>query len=179
MDKYIFRKRKALTKHQCDFFISHFDKLEIDGEIKIYDERRQYFRSTYDINQEVDIKESLVNCLKEYQTKHSFLDSYLIFPQWGVERFFNIQKYDPGKTYSMEHCEHDVRAPFRILAWMIYLNDIKHKGGTYWPQQNFTSIPRAGDLYLWPAGWTHSHHGIPAPKEEKYLASGWISFIKS
>ena len=57
----------------------------------------------------------------------------------------------------------------------IYLNDIKIKGGTCWPQQSFTSKPEAGDLYIWPAGWTHSHYGIPAPKENKYFMSGWCS----
>ena len=56
-----------------------------------------------------------------------------------------------------------------------YLNDIKIDGGTCWPQQNFVSIHRKGDLYIWPAGWTHSHYGIPAPKESKYFMSGWCS----
>ena len=65
----------------------------------------------------------------------------------------------------------------RVLAWMFYLNDIKHKGGTCWPQQRFTSKPRAGDLYIWPSGWTHSHYGIPAPKENKYFISGWCSLM--
>ena len=84
---------------------------------------------------------------------------------------------DVSKPEDGEHMEHgssfhDCR---RMLAWMFYLNDIKKEGGTRWPQQNFTSRPRAGDLYIWPAGWTHSHHGLPAPKETKYLMSGWCS----
>ena len=64
----------------------------------------------------------------------------------------------------------------RVLAWMVYLNDIKKDGGTRWPQQNFTSKPRSGDLYIWPAGWTHSHYGVPALKETKYIVTGWCSF---
>ena len=60
----------------------------------------------------------------------------------------------------------------RMLAWMIYLNDIKYKGGTCWPQQHYTSKPRAGDLYVWPANWTHSHYGVSAPKEIKILKNG-------
>ena len=72
----------------------------------------------------------------------------------------------------MEHGkdEHDCR---RILGWMVYLNDIKYKGGTCWPQQRFTSRPRQGDLYIWPAAWTHSHYVVPAPKEIKYIVTGW------
>ena len=24
--------------------------------------------------------------------------------------------------------------------------------------------------------WTHLHHGVPAPKEEKLIVTGWISY---
>ena len=65
----------------------------------------------------------------------------------------------------------------RLLGWMVYLNNITNKGGTCWPQQNFTSEPREGDLYIWPAAWTHSHYGIPAPQEMKYIMTGWCGFI--
>ena len=59
---------------------------------------------------------------------------------------------------------------------MIYLNTINKGGGTHWPQQEFTTKARVGDLYIWPAGWTHSHKGIVAPEEEKYIITGWSSF---
>ena len=101
---------------------------------------------------------------------------------------FNMQKYLPGEcseqaydpNYWLGHCEHgashyDSR---RLLGWMFYLNDIKKDGGTCFPQQNFTTKPREGDLYNWPAGWTHSHYGVPAPKEEKYIITGWCSWNK-
>ena len=57
-----------------------------------------------------------------------------------------------------------VQFPLRIgdVSKLVYLNDIKKDGGTYWPQQRFTTKPRAGDLYIWPAGWTHSHMGVIA-----------------
>ena len=98
---------------------------------------------------------------------------------------FNIQKYNPGQYYDSwsdteyweGHCEQQRSGSVsRVLGWMFYLNDIKKGGGTRWPQQRFTSKPRAGDLYIWPAGWTHSHYGIPAPKEIKYIITGWCSW---
>ena len=76
----------------------------------------------------------------------------------------------------MEHGGEDYNSR-RVLGWMFYLNDIKKDGGTCWPQQNFTTKPRAGDLYIWPAGWTHSHYGICAPEETKYIITGWCSFL--
>ena len=36
--------------------------------------------------------------------------------------------------------------------------------------------PRAGDFYIWPAGWTHMHRGINAPKEIKYIITGWYVY---
>ena len=57
-----------------------------------------------------------------------------------------------------------------------YLNDIKDGGGTHFVYQNFTTKPVAGNLYIWPAGWTHMHHGVNAPKEVKYILTGWVNY---
>jgi hypothetical protein len=35
----------------------------------------------------------------------------------------------------------------------------------------------AGDLYIWPAHWTHLHQGVNAPKENKYIITGWVEYI--
>ena len=61
-------------------------------------------------------------------------------------------------------------------AWMFYCNDIKKGGGTKFPQQNFIAEPEEGTLLIWPAFWTHTHFGIKAPKEYKYIVTGWCSF---
>ena len=65
----------------------------------------------------------------------------------------------------------------RVLAWMFYLNDVTDKGGTRFPQQNITLKARAGDLYIWPSYFTHSHHGVASPTQVKYIATGWIDFF--
>ena len=180
MDKYIFLKKKALDKKSCDNIIDLFEKSN-----PTYNKLHDYYAIYPDIT---DIKYELINStlrsyLKEYGKKHSFLGKR---PTWDIDKKFHIQKYDPGQYYDSwsdteyweGHCEHEIDYPGRLLAWMFYLNDIKHKGGTCWPQQNFTSTPRAGDLYIWPAGWTHSHYGVPAPKEEKYIITGWCSLLR-
>ena len=179
MDNYIFRKRKALDHRTCDHIINKF--LQYDP---VWNERHYYaiFPSLSDTNF-LFLKPILTKYTDEYKEKHRFLNSKYnpnpYYSSWDITEHFNIQKYDPGEFYAFgEHCEHGSgeKDSKRILAWMIYLNDIKYKGGTCWPQQNFTSKPRAGDLYIWPAGWTHSHYGIPAPKETKYIITGWCSY---
>ena len=174
MDKYIFHKKKALDYQSCNHIIDLFEKSNPTLR-KEHDYYGFYPHITGDLRFSF-IKPLLTKYIDEYVEKHRFLQ--FVCYQWDIEEMFNIQKYDPGEFYAFgEHCEHGKDDDSkRLLAWMIYLNDIKKDGGTCWPQQNFTSKPRAGDLYIWPAGWTHSHYGIPAPKETKYIITAWCSF---
>ena len=181
MDKHIFRKRKALDLRTCQHIIHTF--LRSDEQ---WNKNLQYY-AIYPKLTDVTfsfLKPILRKYMDEYTEKHKFLsfkynpNSY--YTKWDITDYFNIQKYDPGGSYAPgEHMEHGKGEwdSKRLLAWMIYLNDIKDKGGTCWPQQNFTSIPRTGDLYIWPAGWTHSHYGVASPTEIKYIITGWCSFV--
>ena len=47
----------------------------------------------------------------------------------------------------------------------------------FFPNQDLTLKPIAGDLYIWPAYWTHTHYGVPADKEVKYIITGWCRFF--
>ena len=64
-----------------------------------------------------------------------------------------------------------------VFAWMIYLNDIEKGGGTEFPYQKVKTKAIAGDFYIWPTSWSHFHKGIKAPKECKYLLTGWASYL--
>ena len=88
-----------------------------------------------------------------------------------------LMRYEPGDVYSTIHCETGPNNPYRIFAWMIYLNTIEDGGGTEFLHLNETLCPKAGDMYIWPAGWTHLHRGVVAPYERKYLLTGWVSHV--
>ena len=82
--------------------------------------------------------------------------------------------------YLVDHCEYAVEeepSNKRMLAWMVYLNDVTDKGGTHFAHQNITLKARAGDLYIWPAYFTHIHRGIPSPSQIKYIVTGWCNHI--
>jgi hypothetical protein len=66
-----------------------------------------------------------------------------------------------------------------VLAVQTFLNDIKAGGGTYFVAQDHTVPPKKGKTVIWPAGFTHAHRGEVAPAEEKYVITGWISFLGS
>ena len=121
----------------------------------------------------------LSNMISEYKEKFPLIDSHL--GGWQVTPSCQFVKYQPNSYYSSIHCENDGKFKKyhnRLFAWMIYLNDIKEGGGTYFHHQNFTTKPVAGNLYIWPAGWTHMHVGVNAPYESKYILTGWVKYNK-
>ena len=177
MDNYIFKKDAALTKEESNNFIKYVELNKNPQK----DTTRGYFyfhpAPSLEWPEFKFLENILVSNINEYVQQHLFLSQ--LYARWTIDKLFNIQKYNPGDSYGSEHMEHG-KEDFdckRLLAWMIYLNDVKDKGGTCWPQQNFTSIPRTGDLYIWPAGWTHSHYGVASPTEIKYIITGWCSFV--
>ena len=171
MDKYMFRERKSLSNETCENLITLFE----DSPSKVRN-IRNYTMLKLRLSDFSDLYKSLNDSIKKYISKHTFLREGL--PPWGWSDYFLLQKYEIGECYAGEHMEHggsdyDCR---RVLGWMIYLNDCD--GGTRWPQQRFTTKPRQGDLYIWPAGWTHSHYGLPS-KQEKYILTGWCEMSKN
>ena len=59
---------------------------------------------------------------------------------------------------------------------MIYLNDVTDGGYTEFPNQKKKYQPRAGDILIWPAYFTHPHNGIVSKKNKKYIVTGWCGY---
>lgn len=113
--------------------------------------------------------------MQNYVREHSFLMSNQM-DAWMVEDGASIKKFQKGKCYEIEHCEHSFQTPHRVLVWMVYLNTIKTGGETFWPQLNYKTAARQGKLVIWPAAWPWSHKGLVANNDEKYIFGGWCSF---
>lgn len=189
----IFQKKKALSKFFCNELINHFEMVstnQVGSSGGMYNFNRMK-KNSIDISSNLfedhspiieTFRLKLFQGISEMIKVHPF--KYLTYvPTWSVYNDFNIQKYNPGQGFYRTHCEHGPTAKDgngmysnRILSWMVYLNDVTDKGGTHFPIQNITLKARAGDLYIWPAGWTHMHHGIPSPSQTKYIITGWVNF---
>jgi hypothetical protein len=120
-----------------------------------------------------DVIYSLVNKAKnEYVKTYSFLDKL----QWRLCPLYNIQGYDgPEEGFFSLHNEQTDMYPYRMLAWMIYLNDAV--SGTEFPYQDRTVTPKTGRTVIWPAGWTHPHKGVTPNQGLKYIATGWFYYL--
>ena len=120
------------------------------------------------------IGNSLESCKKEYIKKHPQLNQ---IHKWNVDNAYNLQKYNPGQGYHISHCENAGGASLlRVLSWMIYLNTVNDEGGTSFDNYNMKTSSIEGSLLIWPAYWTHFHHGITSTTETKYIATGWFSY---
>jgi len=95
--------------------------------------------------------------------------------QWQIDPNYNIQKYEPGEGYFLEHCENDNKNSPRVLVWMLYLNDLDD-GGTHFPYQNKTLKAEQGKCVIWPAYFTHMHFGQVSYTQTKYIATGWFIY---
>jgi len=99
---------------------------------------------------------------------------------WGLLEEINIQHYLPGGGYKTWHCERSSSVypkTARHLVFMTYLNDVVDGGETEFLHQKIKVKPVKGLTLIWPADWTYTHRGIPSATSEKYIITGWLSFL--
>ncbi len=92
---------------------------------------------------------------------------------------FNIQRYAPGEGFKRWHCDwtmtDEATEPVhRILAWILYCNDIDSAGTEFYWQEYHESAER-GKIVLFPAGPSHIHRGRVNYVGTKTIVTGWIN----
>ncbi len=90
---------------------------------------------------------------------------------------FNIQRYLPGGHFQRVHAERMSFAYIhRVMAWMTYLNDVDDGGETVFDHYGIKVKPEKAKTLIWPAEWTHAHHGAVLRSGKKYVITGWMHF---
>lgn len=199
MTNFIYESQNYLDPLVCEDLINQFEKhtwLHTQGKIGMCndDDTSSMLTLQEDIKQSTDMGitdviadspafqpsilklfEFLNQCIIDYKTEFDHLDSTA---KWGMTEKFNIQRYYPGQGYYAWHSEYHPNispADKRVLAWMVYLNDVTDAGTEFAYLGKTDAIK--GKCVLWPAYWTHTHRGIVSDKETKYIATGWYSFL--
>lgn len=180
--KHIQVKDNALTAEECgqviDWFESNVDKQQagrigsqtLNIKSKVSTDIPRWFHLQE--LPERTIEKSLREGGAEYGQKRPHI--FKTFSKLIVDNSYILQKYQPEEGYFALHCE--VGSPanmMRVLAWMIYLNDVPD-GGTHFSEQKYDCEAKQGRLVMWPAYFTHMHRGIISKKHLKYIATGWI-----
>jgi hypothetical protein len=89
-----------------------------------------------------------------------------------------IQETEPQGGYHSWHHEQswDISSRNTVLAWSLFLNDVKEGGELEFLYQSLRIRPVRNHFLIWPAGFTHLHRGNPPLKDPKLIFTGWIDF---
>jgi len=204
-DNFILEIPNAFTADWCNAMIKTFNEhpemhkvggfADVNGKLKTDDLRKKDteigFDPSYEKNEVWGDKvcfliDEMAKYINVYIDKYSFPDN--IFPDKSmnglagisplmIEADFNMQKFEPNEGFKQWHTETvSDRNSYRQIVWSIYLNTINEKGGTEFKFQNHKCAAEQGKLVMWPAGWTHFHKSEIAPKEVKYIITGWVMY---
>ena len=172
---------KAYSKKSCAQLINWFEEnTSIAAPGMAGDKKLNDLEINIQVINEEDyfsLGKTLIKGIKKFKKAFPHIDKYI--GKWSLNPSMQLMKYKPNNYYDIIHCENSGSPEHykRVFAFMIFLNDIKKGGGTKFIYQNFVAKPKAGDFYIWPAHWTHLHQGVNAPKENKYIITGWVEYI--
>ena len=189
---FIYHAKNTLTLEECESLIHFYESNEEyheDGTMGVgevdHNKKKcsEMYISTNSMHSESEyfssVNRSLIDNIGKYKKDYPFLERLFV---WDVSSHFKIKKYLPKEAYFEIHCENSGHrngcGERRMIAWMIYLNDVTDGGETEFPTQCKKFAPRAGDVLVWPAYWTHPHRGIVSPTQTKYIVTGWYSFTE-
>ena len=182
MQNFISIYERALSSDDCKLIIDDINSSDLEPGVIMGNVVNKEKKDSLDVPRNfidysptsIIIGSALHPCKEDYIKKHPQLSK---IHGWDVDTQYNLQKYNPGQGYHVSHCENAGGiAMTRVLAWMIYLNTVNDGGGTSFDNYNIQTLAVEGSLLIWPAYWTHFHHGIISPTETKYIATGWCSY---
>lgn len=90
---------------------------------------------------------------------------------------YKIQMYPRGVGHFKWHV--DALGPHtqgRLLALILYLNDVEVGGETAFYYQAREISPRAGSAIFFPTAWTHMHCGRVPRSGDKYIVTSFFEF---
>ena len=186
LKNHILRMKGLVPEDECKKIINYFEyhpELHRQGTAGDKKKDDEYKKDTeidcnFDKSQGPCWISKYVNiALMEYIQQYPETDKLALFEKC---QYFKLQRYFPSEGYFLYHCENDGPGEYiadRVLAWMIYLNDVTDGGHTEFLNQKKKYQPRTGDVLLWPAYFTHTHRGVTSKSQTKYIATGWFNFI--
>ena len=189
MDQFIAVYENAFSKDYCERAINFFDeaklqnktfdRLQTDNSNELQQKDDQYFghfETNFHLAKPLNTE---FNDIFWKYYKEDYSKKFGVLQQIGHHNnyAFKMQKTEIGGGYHAWHCESGSRENcVRLLAWMVYLNDVEEGGETEFLYQSMRVKPKQGTLVIFPAAFTHTHRGNPPLSNEKYIITGWTEF---
>lgn len=109
-------------------------------------------------------------CLSHYLARSPVLRS-LALQGTG----YKIQMYPRNEGYFHWHADSSGRRErSRVVALILYLNDVERGGETEFLHQDLKVAPRTGRLLVFPAGWNYVHRGGMPESGDKYIVQTFV-----
>jgi len=123
---------------------------------------------------ETHFADGLTSAISIYKQHYRHLDEWTEISDTG----FQVQRYPMNFGYYRPHVDSfpSRNSPVvdRVLACVIYLNDVHYGGETNFPLHGVKVTPRAGRIVLFPAVWTHLHESCVPISGDKWIISTFI-----
>ncbi len=173
-DQHIGVYKNAVPNEWCDKIINYFENNLHQSQPR--DKEGGSLLGIRDIHfflEDKELKDEFISFFKEMFNLYDY--KYIEIPKPLSLIDIKIQKTLPTEGYHPYHIEHGPGyAINRILAWTLYLNDVKEGGETEFLYQLKRIKPEKGTLCIFPAAYTHVHRGNTPFSGEKYIMTGWL-----
>ena len=186
--EHIYTEQNALSDETCDFLLKGFHRQDwfrqtgatgsgVDKKNKASTDLSMPWALALEADEQFGlIRDTIINGFKKYAKKIDVLNEERII----IDPWYNIQWYKPNEGYFAWHKEYvcgDTESNARVCAWMFNLNTVKNGGGTEFKYCDTMLTPNKGQLSIFPSYYTHTHRGIVAPEEDKYIMTGWLIYV--
>ena len=113
----------------------------------------------------------ILDCISQYVSKSPVLQSYdLQITGYKIQMYAKNEGYFRWHADSVGHHNGN-----RVIAMVLYLNDIELGGETEFFYQGIKVAPKAGHLVLFPTGWNYMHCGHISRSSDKYIIQTFIT----
>ena len=117
------------------------------------DEKNTYIYET--------LRKAFDDVARDYAAAHGITEEPKLFPTYP------IKKYMAG-TFMGAHFDQQEGDERLKVSFVMYLNDDYEGGEIYFPLQNITIKPDAGDLVIFPSNFMFMHRALPVKTGIKY-----------
>jgi hypothetical protein len=117
------------------------------------------------------VHSGLTMCLAMYEQEYEFLNN----KNGWVDSGYNVQYYLKGLGHYVRHVDGDhINERKRILAFIVYLNDVEQGGETRFPDHDVDVQPVTGRVVIFPTSWTHPHIAKMPISNHKAIISSFV-----
>lgn len=172
-----------ISEEQCSTLISWFHKnsnLHIDGRVQggLSSSVKEEFKVATQAFPEPDgpISHLMTSIIFDVYGRYADIRPT---PQSNIcIRDYSVRVYPKNKGYFKPHIDQNAGGNVsRILAIIMYLNDVHIGGETEFPTHDIKVIPKRGKILVFPCSYLYLHQGNMPISNDKYIATAFINYM--